>query len=507
VLLGDLWPRRWWIAGGLLVTAVILWQLDRRRSRWWPLVTHPTARRLGPPLLAAAVALAFGYSYLVRPGLLVAGLSQPGLLEGYIGAPVAPGVEGTMVRVGWYLSPLGMLLAGLGLTAITARLSQRMLLWLGLAAIFGLAFNLASFTHEGYIYSLRRFVPIILPTLSIGIAYAVVVVLPGLAAHLLPAARARWLGPVAGGTALAALVAFFGYTGRTIIAHVEHDGARAQVATIAARFAPTDLILFAGPRDEPHKLATPLRFFHGLDALVVSTNNPRGDLIEAWLTEQMRTGRRVRVVLGDNGGKLLLPNYRLEPAGTLTLTMTELERLAEQKPFNVQTNRLEYTLYDLSPASGAPLPGPPFRYATGAGDELATVIGWYGREIDPDGVAFRWTNGDALLRLPWPPNRRPLRLRLHLAGGVRPPALGPAQVELALARGQNDRAAPHLATLTLSEGFATYEVTVPPDLLPDSPTGTVMLWLRNRGWQPSEHGLSYDPRLLGIRLAWLELTE
>ena len=63
-----------------------------------------------------------------------------------------------------------------------------------------------------------------------------------------------------------------------------------------------------------------------------------------------------------------------------------------------------------------------------------------------------------------------------------------------------------LATLRLTDQFATYEVVVPPDALPDQPTGTVMLWLRNKAWQPSEIGDSADARLLGVRLAWLELT-
>jgi hypothetical protein len=100
-----------------------------------------------------------------------------------------------------------------------------------------------------------------------------------------------------------------------------------------------------------------------------------------------------------------------------------------------------------------------------------------------------------------------MRLRLHLSGGVRPAHLGPAQLDLFLARGQNDQHAGHLATLILTEHFATYEVLVPPDLLPDQPDGTVMLALRNRAWQPSSTGLSYDPRSLGVRLAWLELVD
>lgn len=528
VVLDDLWPRRR-LLGALLPAAVLaLGLLNRTRDRWWPLLTDATyrlaadvptggrsprpgfqialsPRRVGPVALAALVAALLVYAYLIRPGLLPAALRDPALLAGYIGAPVPRGAEANLVRLGWYLSPLGMLLAGIGAVAIAARVELRLLLLLGLAGVYGLAFNLASFTHESYIYSLRRFVPIVLPALSLAAAYAAVVVVPRLLTLGNASSRRRRLGQVAGAAALAALALFFGVTGRTIIGHVEYEGARAQVAAVAAQFAPDDLIIFSGPRDEPHKLATPLRFFHGLDALVVSTANPRGDLIAAWLREETRAGRRARMVLGANGGKLLLPGYRLEPVGALGLTLRELERLPDQKPYNIQTNALEYTLYDVVPTTEAPLAGPPYRYATGPGDEAAGVIGWYGRETDPDGTIYRWTNGDALLRLPWPAGRGPLRLRLHLAGGVRPAALGPARLELALARGQNDRTAPRLATLTLSEGFATYELTVPPDLLPDQPTGTALLALRNPAWIPAETGLAADPRLLGVKVAWIEL--
>jgi hypothetical protein len=229
-------------------------------------------------------------------------------------------------------------------------------------------------------------------------------------------------------------------------------------------------------------------------------------LIDAWVSEQMRQGRRVRLALGNNGGKLLLPNYRLEPTASISLSMRELERLQAQKPFNIQVNTLDYTLYDLAPAGLSVVPGPPFRHQTGPGDEQATVVGWYGRETDSAGTPYRWTNGDAMLRIPWPADRGDLRLKLHLSGGLRPASLGQAQVDLYLATTQNDRTAPKIASLTSGPTFETYEVIVPRASLPDQPTGAAILWLRNSAWQPSAHGVPTDGRWLGVRLAWLEMT-
>jgi hypothetical protein len=491
------------VAAGALGLALLNWQ----RDRWWPLVTQPRLRQPAPLVLATAVGLTLAYVYILRPGVIApAALANPTDLAGYIGAPVPRGPEANLVRLGWYLSPLGILLAGAGAVGIVRRVDIRTVLLLGLTLVYGLAFSLASFTHESYIYSLRRLVPLVLPFACLAAAYAIVVMIPGFVMWRSRTAARRRLGWAAATTALGALLLFFVATGRTIASHVEYDGARQQIAAIAAQFAPNDIILFAGQRDEPHKLATPLRFLHGLDALVVSTNNPRGDLIEDWLDQQQQAGRRIRLALGNNGGKLLLPNYRLEPIGTIGLTLRELERLADQKPYNIQTNSLEYTVYALHRATGAPLPAPPYRYQTGPGDEAATVIGWYGREVDPTGLAYRWTNGDAMLRVPWLANRAPQRLRLHIAGGTRPAHLGPASVDVSLARGQNDRAAVHLGTVSAGEGFSTVELTVPADALPDQPTGQAIVWLRNPAWQPSEHGLSADARPLGVRLAWLELS-
>lgn len=502
----DAWDARARLVALTAIGALLLLLLNSLRPRWWPLVTRPWLQRAAPITFAIVIAAGLAYAYLARPGLISpSALANPARLAGYIGAPVPPGPEASLVRLGWYLSPLGIVLAAIGTVALAYRFDQRMVLLFGLTGVYGLAFSLASFTHESYIYSLRRLVPIVLPFACLAAAYTIVVVIPGLLTWRSASLARRRVGQVVGAAVLGALLLFFVATGRTIASHVENGGARDQIAAVAGQFAPTDIILFAGHRDEPHKLATPLRFFHGLDALVVSTNNPRGDLIEAWLDEQQRAGRRIRLALGTNGGKLLLPNYRPEPIGTIGLTLRELERLVDQKPFNIQTNILEYTIYELHRAAGSPLPGPPFRYQTGPGDELATVIGWYGREVDASGVAYRWTNGDAMLRIPWPATRGPLHLRLHLAGGVRPVALGPAQLNLYLARGQNDRTAPLLGTVTLGEGFSTVEITIPADALPDQPTGQAIVWLRNAAWQPSEHGLSADTRLLGVRLAWLEL--
>ncbi len=134
--------------------------------------------------LAAIVTAYMFYSYFIR----VYDVSTDGQgnvfekywsLASYIGAPSTEGPERNLLRLGWYFSPPGMLLAFLGLAAILVnRLNARtgffLALTLGVTFIF-LDYN---YTQEQYIYSMRRYITATIPAFSIFAAYACLETLP-----------------------------------------------------------------------------------------------------------------------------------------------------------------------------------------------------------------------------------------------------------------------------------------------------------------------------------------
>lgn len=524
--------------GPALLIAIVGW--GPLRVRWLPLVADNRAQRAARWLAALGAVAVWAWLYLVRPGIL-----RPGNLaawNGYIGAPIPPGAATGLVALGWYLSPLGMALALAGLVLIILwRFDERIAAAFCLAAPFLALYLTGTYTQGGYIYSLRRFVPLIVPLAAILSAFAVARGGPLLAAWLRRPALARPLQ--AGGLAVgAALLLFLGYTNLRLVDHREYAGALDQVAALADRVGPTDILLFSGSRDETPKVATPLRYLFGRDSWVITTNLPNGALLDEWIARQEASGRTVHLLLSAGGGKLMLPRHRLIPTGQIAIDLHQFETLEAQKPFNRQENRLAYTLYTARPlaAGVGPLGTLPYRIVAGEADEFAqlggggTTPGFYNveraapggaNEGTGDGIAYRWTDGQALLRIPWPGDGRPLTLRLTLGAGPRPSSLPPARVVVGLRpdAGSFDKEQP-LTALTVGGDFAEYTVTIPAGALGPTPDGTAVIvlgtprtfngreWKLDPGatWKPilypeaTKH--STDPRELHVRFARAELT-
>jgi hypothetical protein len=318
--------------------------------------------------------------------------------------------------------------------------------------------------------------------------------------------------------AAAALVLFFVATRAGTWTVQRYAGVEGQLNQIAQQFPANSLLLFSGERDQPHLLATPLQFIYGRSAFVISTNNPRGDLIEAWLNRESAT-HPVYVLMGNDGGKLFLPHARLIPqpqfGPAFTVTLHDFESLQLQKPHNAQDNALRYTVYRFEPAGAdPPLGTAPLTITAGQADEQYDVAGFYGVERDPgDPTPYRWTGPVALVRVPWTASlaQRGGTITLRLAGGKRPAALvGPAHVRIALDPGLNEPG-PILAELDLTPEAADYVVTIPPNALPVGDDGTALLHIESRApWSPQDYAPPnaplYDSRALGVQVQSVTLA-
>jgi hypothetical protein len=427
-----------------------------------------------------------------------------------------------LVRVGWYLSPLGVALGCAGY-ALWWRRGLSRASWLFLAVAFIGTFFYVRQTYgtsdQHYIYILRRFVPIAYPALSLCAAYALVALAAwgrGVAPRLrLPA----WLGPGLAGGLAALLVAFFALTNLPIYRHTEYAGALEQTAAAARLFRPgRDVVLLRGGapiyaegRDVPDLIATPLRFAHGVDAFTVKSTTPAeyaeplADQAARWRAE----GREVYVALSASGAAFALPGFALEPAGAFTLDLPEFEQLTDQKPRNVSRLVLPFAVYRLVPAAPGSLAAPaaPLTPASFA----AQVSGLYRPERRPDGGAYSWTNGEAVLRLPWPAAAAPSAVSLELAAGQRPPQLGPARVCVS-AQPETSvwptlPAAPvELGCFDVGAAPATYSVRLDPAALPPAATGTLLLRLDSQSWVPAaEDPRQNDRRAVGVQLGAVRL--
>lgn len=438
--------------------------------------------------------------------------------------------KANLVRIGWYLLPLGVVLGVCGFALWwwdSLNRASWLFLVVGLLGTFFYVRQTYGTSDQTYIYILRRFVAITYPTFSLGIAYAL---------WRIAGQKSRLRVGISWGLALL-MVAFFVWTGRPIYRHTEYDGAVRQLADLADSFDADAVLLFRGGaptagqfRDVPDLVTTPLHFLYGLDALTVKSGEP--GRYAAMLAEQVRhwqeSGRSVYLVLSASGGDVLLPGFTLQPMGYFTLDLPEFEQLSNQKPHNVASLTLPFALYRLDDAHGEHIGGTnePNQGNTlstaqfTAHDFAAQVQGFYLAEgYNSQGVCqqergcYAWTDGNVLLRLPLLSGADTPRTQvsIQLAGGQRPSHMGDAQVCLSFLPEE----APwpttmgdfmSLGCVTLTNEAATYTFVLDAHVLSSAAMGNVLLRLESDTWVPAEEDRrQHDQRRVGVQFFGVQL--
>jgi hypothetical protein len=516
--------RRLWrpLLLALYLGVILLVAADRLYPRLRPLWVRSASwaaryRWAWAGALAALVAVYAIYQYAIGPWLPNVRFDRADrpiaqaiftTWESYIGAPVDQGSRYNLLRVGWYLSPLGMALGIAGLVRwIWGRLGAATGLFFGSLLVVGFVFIEETYTDPHYIYTMRRYVPVILPALIMGIAWA---------------CQWAWsrLRPLPLGAGIAGLLAvglavFYLYTGRAIIPHVEERGAVAQLTDLAGRFPGRSVVLFSNERDEPYVVATPLQYIFGIESFALARPYPQVDnaVLDRVVARWQRQGYTVWAVLGANGGKLSLASFDLKEEGSWKYDVPEFEQLRFQKPTNVSRATLPWGIYSLVPRAASPQPGLPFRLDVGDMDYKWLVAGFYLQErAAGDPSDWRWTGNHAILRVPWPSapggttldgGKITLRLRPESPsqqGG--PYRKDPLTVKLML----EDTP---IGEIRVPPGspFADYTLQVPAGATRTSPgDGTALLHIQAPTWSPQRAGLSYDARALGVQVDVVEVS-
>jgi hypothetical protein len=307
-----------------------------------------------------------------------------------------------------------------------------------------------------------------------------------------------------------ALLGFFVATNRPLYAHVEYQGALAQLEAVVGQygFGANDVLLFRGEgRDTPDLVVTPLKYTYGLDALAIRSDDPGkyAQELARYVQRWQAQGRQVYLVLGPNGA-IELPGLRPERLGPLMLHLPEFQQLRDQKPRGQQNFAFDFVVYRLATSVALPKP------AAVAVDDYATQMRGFYHPEQIGGQTLAWTNGAALLRLPWPQDGKPLSLTLNLAPGTtRPASLGPAQACIAY-RPESTFALADLPFLgeqciTLNNTATTgYRFVIDPRGQPAPPTGTYLLRIASGVWVPARADpAQIDQRALGVQFGGIAI--
>jgi hypothetical protein len=284
-------PGAVWLLGAAALLGLILLVHARGPRLLERAVARERALRLGSVIGIVVVAV---YLWMLRPALsawagadgneFVPGalprwmprrpLADPSLLRALGFHRLAAHDAQAFLRLGWFLTPLGLALAIKGLLLATWKWKPRYLLPVLVTLAFAGFYFYKIRVYNDYFFAMRRFVPVVLP-MALGLVGLVLW-------HLFT--WGRWRRPLAVGLALFLFGSFLKRTW-PLVDHVDWRHSVRFVADVARRFGPQDVVIFE-QKASIHLLSLPLWAVHGVNVLELARFNPDPDrvnhLIRAW---------------------------------------------------------------------------------------------------------------------------------------------------------------------------------------------------------------------------------
>jgi hypothetical protein len=464
---------------GIGAVAVSWWRGWLAGERWAHLKQSTILRWL---LVGGVVGLSL-FAYGGRPVL------QP--IRYY---PIWPGGQSVPVldgenwlRLGWYLTPLGLALATGGLAwIIMRRLEMRLGLFLSVGVLTTVQYVYRIFNTPYHIYTMRRYVPVVIPVLIIFTAVALLSI---------SRYRGRRWAQWAGGALTGLLVAGLLFQSRYVLFRSDLTGAVAQLTAFHELLEPDALILIAEPPESifADRVGTPLRFLWGHDVATIRSDGPElADFLQEMQAYAAERGRPLQLIAVDPMPAAVRQNLHLQPVTMFPLKLDMLQNTFTGFPSTRQTIYYGIEIYDVMSDAAGETAVSAGHIDIGTLDAAYIESGFYPKEPLPGDVTSRWTKEEAVLALPLR-NDGPATITLQ-AMIFRPEGVAPTPVTVWLDGRQ-------IGQFTPDESWQTYTFTGQP-----SPTdGLSRLRLVSETFNPAALGLNADGRDLGFLLDWVTI--
>ena len=377
-----------WLAAFAAVVGVLLaaHRFEARVVRWAD--THGSLLRR---LITAGVVILALYAYFLRPQLSAwaggdGNTSPPLAHRGWLLAlgfnRLAAHDAQSLVRLGWFVTWIVLVLAVAGFAVILRRWQERWLFPMLVAGTYSAFFFYKIRIYNDYFFALRRFMPVIVPSLLALAAVALVA--------LWNRGRA---GRVATTLLTASVAALFLRDTLPLATYRDWKNSVSFVSDLARRFGPQDVVIFEQPRSV-HLLSLPLWAIYGVNALELARFDPDPvrlrHLVAAW-RGRYRNIYFVHTYSTDLCG-LFLERVEDKPFGTY-----EWERSYLWKPRGPDPRALHFRISRVMLPEDLQVPA--LRELDLGGSDDVQVSGFYDKEGGGEHT-FRWTGRCASVYLP-----------------------------------------------------------------------------------------------------------
>lgn len=433
-------------------------------------------RRWLPHVLTAVVVVLAAYAWFIRAP------------EGKLALHDANSLR----MFSWYVHPAAIAAALAGLAIIAPRAFWRD------PSFFAVACGSAIFVFyririvPEHFWATRRYLPIILPAVLLGIAMTLLLPLAGRAGA---GARAAQAGRYALRLVVLGLVcAGLWRATAQIRPHVEYAGVVPRLEAIASRFTHKDLVVVESRNaSDVHVLALPLAYIYDTPVLVLNSPKPDKAVFEVFLGWARQHYRDVYFI-GGGGTDLLSQRVAVEAIASERFQVPEYESLRNAYPTRVRFKEFDFGIYKF-------VPPPPVAEAlvldVGEHDDLQ-VVRFHSKERDQRGT-YRWTRALSYLSLTAVPADTQA-LVLWMDNGGRPPTAPPAEVEAFIGNVS-------LGRVVVGSGMRGYSLAVPPEVARAAAASqdAVTVRLRTVTWSPRATLGAADDRQLGVMVDRVEL--
>lgn len=420
----------------------------------------------------------FFYLYFIRPNVLIPNLTSAG------GRSYR---EETLVRLGWYLTRMGIFLSMAGfIYFIQTKLRREHTLFL-----FMIVTNFALYLYDAKIYpdhfwAVRRHVPFIIPTFIIFLSYA---------AYSLGKIKIKHFKPW-----LVTGVVVLYFSGKFILAaypfiiHTEYEGVREGLDIFAQNFEQGSIIV-TDDSNSSRLVGTPLDFIYDKNVLVLKQDYNQ-KTFQRFIQDKKSNGIPVYLLIDSSYQNMQSPytSYRfLNQVGFNfeTAKPSELER-----PHEVIQNSRMFNIYESLPSNI--YTGQLFLDVGTPEDINYEYNGFYNSEGDKD-TTRRWAQGKADIRLLLEPqmfaDKENCRLNIK-AMRLMPDELTNPDLKITI-NGE------FIGSIPLTDEMTDYFIDFSSSLV--SGDGIILLEFDTKAFSPKDLMINEDARELGFLLESLKI--